>query len=107
MPKKERFTSAKHDWADLLVLWPQQDELTDHHADGVHIAADTPYVQLAPAATEKHKGSINFRPDSPEDVGLQPGESVGPVGIHLDRAQVNRLITTLRQARDEAFGADA
>jgi hypothetical protein len=107
MPKKERFTSAKFDWADLLVLWPQQDELTDHYIDGVHIAAAVPYVQLAPTATEKHKGGISFRPDTPEDIGLKPGESVGPVGIRLDRAQVNQLITTLRQARDEAFGADA
>lgn len=26
---------------------------------------------------------------------------------HLDRANINRLIRTLRRARDQAFGADA
>ena len=27
--------------------------------------------------------------------------------VHLDRAGINRLIRTLRKARDDAFGADA
>lgn len=100
----ERFTSAEFDFADLLVIWPQQNELADHGSD---LPPEKPYVNLAPVAPSLHKGGIAFHPDKPEDFGLNAGEGVGPVGTKLDRAGVNRLITTLRQARDEAFGADA
>lgn len=109
MPQ-ERFTSTdKYAWADLSVTWPQQDELTDHYIDGNHIAADKPHVSLTPVAPERHPGGIYFRPDNPEDIGLEPGShgGVGPVPIDFDRTGINRLITVLRQARDEAFGADA
>lgn len=49
------------------------------------------------------------------EIGLAEGDPAAvlrlaeltPRYIQLDRAGINRLITTLRQARDDAFGRDA
>ena len=65
--------------------------------------------------------SVPERPDrlSPRaEVGWQPkcwvqlrirdhGDELGGMCADLDREQINRLIRTLRKARDQAFGADA
>lgn len=103
----ERFNSCvPHTLADLLVGWPTQDELTDEPTG----FPEMPYVDLFPCAPDGYHGGIYFGPDdaSKQRMGLRETDhGVGPVRIKLDRAGVNRLITTLRQARDEAFGADA
>lgn len=103
----ERFDSCEqHTLADLLVGWPTQDELTDNPPE----AAETPYVDLFPCAPIGYGGGIYFAPDDESKAKMGLGDEdhgVGPVRIKLDRSGVNRLITTLRQARDEAFGADA
>jgi hypothetical protein len=103
----ERFNSCEpHTLADLLVGWPTQDELTDTPPGII----DVPYVDLFPCAQAGYSGGIYFSPDdeSKAKMGLGPQDhGVGPVRIKLDRGGVNRLITTLRNARDEAFGADA
>lgn len=105
----ERFNACdSNDLADLLVIWPQQDELAGQTP---HIAKpDTPYVELAPIAQPGCDGGIYLCPDgeSKRKMGLgEKDNGIGPVRTSLDRAGVNRLITTLRQARDEAFGKDA
>lgn len=103
----ERFNACDSDsLADLLVGWPTQDELTDAPPGIV----ETPYVDLFPCAPTGYRGGIYFSPDDESKAKMGLAESdhgVGPVRIKLDRTGVNRLITTLRQARDEAFGADA
>lgn len=103
----ERFNSCAADTlADLLVGWPTQDELTDT----VPSVTEVPYVDLFPCAPTGYSGGIYFSPDDESKVKMglaQDDHGVGPVRIKLDRPGVNRLITTLRQARDEAFGADA
>lgn len=46
-------------------------------------------------------GSIN--PEASDD----PNDPLRGQFVHLDREGINRLIRSLRKARDQAFGADA
>lgn len=105
MPTQRINSCEPHTLADLLVGWPTQDELDDHPPQ-----LKTPYVELFPCAPHGIDGGIYLAPsgDSKAKMGLgEDDHGVGPVRIKLDRDAANRLITTLRQARDEAFGADA
>jgi hypothetical protein len=71
---------------------------------------DAQYVQLGTVIPES-EGKIQHRntnPDNPnlwEDVDCPQGEAGW--FVQLDRDGCNRLIRTLRRARDQAFGADA
>lgn len=99
MPKERVMKSARDGYADLLVQWGR-DEL---------LAEDRPLVRLFIAPSEglgALRGFFAFHPEDPESIGLKPGESVGPIDIRVDRAQINRLIRVLRRARDATFGRD-
>lgn len=112
MPNEKISKSGPNGDVDMLVCWNTQDELHDD----TH--PETPYVSLFPVAAPAVrdgkvydvKGGIYFSPDDgfKELFGLgKDDHGFGPVSFEMDREKVNRLITTLRQARDEAFGADA
>lgn len=67
----------------------------------------TPYHQLFLAwGRDNETVGLSTRMDEPSDEdGLV---KAGPEAwVHLDRHGINRLIRTLRKARDQAFGADA
>lgn len=103
MPSERINACDPHTYADLSVGWPTQEDLTDDYPE-------QSYVSVMPLAPKRVKGGIYLCPDHDSDdrLGLADGDAgVGPVHIKLDRAGVNKLISTLRQARDEAFGADA
>lgn len=112
MPHEKISKSDPDGDVDMLVCWNMQDE----HQDDAHHG--TPYVSLFPVAAPAVrdgkaydiKGGIYFSPaeEFKELFGLGEGDhGFGPVSFEMDREKVNRLITALRQARDEAFGADA
>lgn len=72
---------------------------------------DAEYVQLGTVIPESEGGIMrHVRPAAGEDGGWEPVECPnGEAGwfVQLDRAGINRLIHTLRRARDQAFGRDA
>lgn len=56
----------------------------------------------------EHEWDLGLDPDAPADAAemWEAGTRL-PRYIHLDRHGINRLIRTLRRARDDAFGKDA
>lgn len=106
MPKERIRKSHSNDYIDLSVSWGKG--LSGDLIGGYQ----TPYVRLFPSIapvglTEVHGGvMVHPNPEDAHLLGLEPGGSVGPAQMHLNREQVNQLIRVLRRARDQAFGRD-
>ena len=68
--------------------------------------SDTPYHLIALAwGRDNETVGLTTRMDTPSDGDEVKG---GPEAwVHLNRFDINRLIRTLRKARDQAFGSDA
>jgi hypothetical protein len=104
MPKERVRASGNNGYADVLVRWSKQGSAEQSG----FVDAGGVFVNLFVAAKELpgYAGGFYFHPEHPETFNLTNGDGVGPVSIDLDRAQINRLIKTLRIARDSAYGND-
>jgi hypothetical protein len=110
MPKEVIYRSGKNCLADVMVRWnkggPEEGKPDDAPRVDLFMISQSPRYPT---------GGFWFEPDHPERIGLADspipeGERkpmVGPVSVDLNREQINRLIRTLRRARDQAYGADA
>jgi len=107
MPRERVRASGNNSHADVMVRWSKQGSAeaafrqTVRGAEGILVD-----LFIAPRDTPNGAGFFSFTPDDPASIGLSPGESVGPITVDLDRAQINRLIRVLRDARDAAYGRD-
>ena len=80
------------------------DHYMGHDDDGV---ADGSQFRVK-VGWSKESGDIQIATVAPDGVELR-GEHPESNGwfVNLDRSGINRLIRTLRKARDQAFGSDA
>lgn len=76
---------------ELNVSWTRA---ADHGMGNVQVSL------LLPVGYVKHLGAALAEPD-----GLEPS-GIGAFSPSLGRDELNRLIRTLRRARDQAYGAD-
>jgi hypothetical protein len=102
MPKERVRSSGNNSWGDLLVRWEKEGTPPTLGREGIHVSVGV-YAPDLPG----RGGFFTFTPEHPETFGMEPGSSAGPINIDLDRRQINRLITVLRHARDQAYGTDA
>lgn len=111
MPKEVIYRSGDNCFADVMVRW-NKGGTEEGKSDG-----GAPRVDLFMISQSPHHptGCFWFEPYHPEQIGLADGPTpegerkpmVGPISVDLSREQINRLIRTLRKARDQAYGADA
>jgi len=104
MPKERVRASGNNGYADIMVRWSKEGSAEQEEIGGPEGLC----VNLFVAAKELpgHSGGFYFSPEHPETFNLSEGDGVGPISIDLDRAQINRLIKTLRNARNSAYGHD-
>ena len=103
MPKELIRGRGRDDFADLLIQWGR-DELGDGNG---YTQPQEPRIRVFVAGAmplnhivmQPDEGSSMWQPE-------HPSATVGPVDLHLDREQCNRLIRVLRRARDQAYGRD-
>ena len=100
MPKEIIESATTDGWADTLICWGP-DEV--RRGSGMPDEGE-PFVKLF-VRPQRMAGGIYFRPDRPEDYGLNPGDSVGPVYINLTMDGVDQLINTLKRAKKKSLKA--
>jgi len=110
MPKEVIYRTGRNCFADVAVRWSKAGDESNMRGDDARV--DLFMISQSPL---NPIGGFWFEPNRPEDIGLadapipegERGPMIGPVSVDLNREQINRLIQTLRRARDQAYGADA
>lgn len=80
-----------------------EDRWTGHDNDDV-AAGSSSKVKVG---WSKEAGHVEVATVAPDAMTLQPTPEGNGWFVQLDRAGINRLIRTLRRARDDAYGSDA
>lgn len=107
MPKEIIERTGKTCFADVMVRWgkPQSSQL-----QGGDARVDL--FMISRNSLGQIDGSFWFEPNEHSSYYEEPLTSdkrpsmQGPVSVDLNRQQINRLIRTLRTARDQAYGRD-
>lgn len=117
MPKQLIKRTGNNSFADVMVRWSKPDEAQTRGGDA---RVDLFMVSLDGLGNldgsfwfepKPHHGmyqSLNAEQSVPlggDGVNV-PSNMCGPVHVDLNREQINRLIRTLRTARDQAYGRD-
>jgi hypothetical protein len=80
-----------------------EDRYTGHDDDAV-AEGSTAKVRVGWSREQEH---VEIATVAPDEIKLEPTPEGNGWFVQLDRSGLNRLIRSLRKARDQAYGADA